>query len=326
MKKSEMALGKILNFILIIITLLLISIGSYFLYLNIPREAKNLNVEIEPIKELEPLNIEIKQFYPNMKFNHNKLSYIIEDNCEANKKQRVIMAFEELSKKVNIISFYPATNNPDIEITCSKKNIVTGEESEQEKHFIAGEGGARKIIKTGAFNIIIEGTILLYDNNLKTIECSYPNVELHELMHVFGFDHVDNKRSLMYQYIESCDQILDLYIIEQLNQLYSQPNLPDLYFENISAIKKGRYLDFNLTVRNSGSIDSGNVILTILDNDEVVEETNLEALKFGSGISLQTQNIRLIRLNPEKISFIIDKENKIKEINEKNNIAIVEAD
>lgn len=326
MKKSQMALEKILNFISIIVILLLISIGFYFLYLNLPREAKSLNVEIEPIKEIEPLNIEIKQFYPNMKFNHNKISYLIEDNCEDNKKQRMIIAFEELSKKVNIISFYSTANNPDIEITCSKKSIVARQESEQEKHFIAGEGGARKIIKTGAFNVIIEGTILLYDSNLKTIECSYPNVELHELMHVFGFDHVGDKRSLMYQYIESCDQILDLNIIEQLKQLYSQQNLPDLYFENISVIKKGRYLDFNLTVRNSGSIDSGNATLTILDNDEVVEETDLEILKFGSGVTLQTQNLKLIRLNPEKISFIIDRENKIKEINEKNNLAIVETD
>ena len=326
MKKSQISFGKILNFISIIIILLLISMGSYFLYLNLPREAKSLNVEIEPIKEIEPLNIEIKQFYPNMKFNHNEISYLIENNCDDNKKQRMIIAFEELSKKVNIISFYPVANNPDIEITCSKKNIVAGQESEQEKHFIAGEGGARKIIKTGALNIITEGTILLYDSNLKTIECDYPNVELHELMHVFGFDHVDDKRSLMYQYIESCDQILDLNIIEQLKQLYSQQNLPDLYFENISAIKKGRYLDFNLTIINSGSMDSGNATLTILDNDEVVEETDLGVLKFGSGISLQTQNLKLIRLNPEKISFIIDKENKIKEIDKKNNIAIVETD
>ena len=324
MKKSQSVLSRVFNFFLIVIILSLILTIAYFLYLNIPREPKNLNVEINSFKETELLNLEVKQFYSNMKFNHNEISYTIEDSCEENKKQKMMLAFEELVKKVDLISFYPVAENPDIEIACSKNSGIT--EAEQEKHFIAGEGGARKIIKTGRFNIVTEGVILLYDSGLKTIDCEYPNVELHELMHVFGFDHVNDKRSLMYPYIESCDQVLDLNIVEQIKELYSQENLADLYFENLTAVKKGRYIDFNVTVRNSGSIDSENVVLSILDNEEIVEESDLGALKFGSGISLQTQNLKLIHLNPEKISFIIDKENKIKEIDEKNNLVDVKID
>jgi len=322
--------NAILFFILIVILLALVFVSAYFLYLNIPRAPEKLEVSVSPIQEQiqEQPGIqitEIKQFYPNMKFNHNSISYFMDSNCEQEKKQKMLLAFDELSDNVNIITFYKTLVKPDIEISCAKGQEIESELKE-EKHFIAGEGGAKSIIPTGRYHIITEGVILLYENNekkLRTIDCEYPNVELHELMHVFGFDHVDNKNSLMYQLIESCDQVLDSSIIELLNKIYTEENLAELYFENVNAVKKGRYLDFNLTIKNSGSIDSSSVVLTVLDNDEVVDKKDLGEIKFGAGITIETQNLKLIHLNPEKISFIIDKENKIKEINEKNNIANV---
>jgi len=232
----------------------------------------------------------------------------------------MIEAIKELENKVEKISFYPTISDPDIEITCSEEN----KPGINEKHFVAGEGGAKEIIQTNRFNIITEGVILLYENNdLRTIDCDYPNVELHELLHVFGFDHVNNKKSIMFPFIESCDQILDSLLIEKLDQLYSLENLPDLYFQNISAIKKGRYIDFNITIKNSGSVNSENVTLTILDEDKIVEERDLGKFKFGSGVSLQSTNLKLFRLNPEKITFVLDQENNIIEIDEENNIASV---
>ena len=88
---------------------------------------------------------------------------------------------------------------------------------------------------------------------VKSKDCSYPNVELHELLHVLGFDHSENKKSIMYQLIESCDQILDQSIINQLKLLYAEENLPDLYFDKINVIKKGRYLPFIQNHRKSCS-------------------------------------------------------------------------
>ncbi len=125
----------------------------------------------------------------------------------------------------------------------------------------------------------------------------------------------------MYQFIESCDQILDQSIINQLKLLYAEENLPDLYFDKINVIKRGRYLDFNLTVKNSGSINSGEVFLTILDEDSIIEQRNLGTFDLGAGITLATTNLKLKNLNPTHIDFILDRDDKIREIDENNNIA-----
>ena len=41
------------------------------------------------------------------------------------------------------------------------------------------------------FKTIEKGKIALF----KESKCEYPVVELHEISHVFGFDHIDNKKS-----------------------------------------------------------------------------------------------------------------------------------
>ena len=323
-KKNIGGKNTLIYILLIILLLLIITVVGYYLYFNLPRAPEKLDVNIGRVEFPVPVVSEAKQFYPNMKFNHNKISYNINENCEEKKKEKILNAFTELSKNVNIIIFYSSLDEPDIEISCTQKSQNDTEEEINEKHFVAGEGGAKEIIKTERFNIITKGIVLLYDNSkLKIIDCEYPNVELHELMHVLGFDHIDNKKSLMFPFIDSCDQKLDQSIIEKLIQLYSQENFPDLYFENVSAIKKGRYLDFNVIIKNSGSVDSDNVTLIILDNEEVIEKRDLGKLKFGSGISFETKNLKLNNLNPEKISFIIEMESKVRELYENNNIAEV---
>jgi subtilase family serine protease len=123
----------------------------------------------------------------------------------------------------------------------------------------------------------------------------------------------------MYPLIESCEQKLDRSIINELNRLYSQKNLPDLYFENLDATKKGRYLDFNLTMKNSGTIDSESFILTILDDNKIIEERNFDGIKYGEGINFYATNLKLNNLNSKEIKFIIDKKNKINELDESNN-------
>ncbi len=311
-------------FLIMMFITLLISLfyALYLLYINIPGEAVKLDVFIKNI-ESEKLNLEnsqISQFYDNMKFNHNKISYKIDNNCVDEKIFRMENAFIDISKKIPKISFIKINGEADIDIICNNNF----REDIQENTFIAGEGGAKEIIPTGKFNIILKGIIYLYDENKKRVKkCDYPNVEVHELMHVFGFDHSENKNSLMYYYLDNCDQKLDDLIISELIRLYSLENLPDLYFENISVIKRGRYLDFNLTIKNSGSISAENVSLIIFDEDEIAERNNIGNVSFGSGIFIETKNFKLIRRNPKSISFVIDYDNFIKEFEEKNNFALI---
>lgn len=313
-KKSRLdsVLGTTLTFLILIALAVII----YFIYLNFPFEAEGLDLDIENLPELEGIG-ESGQFYPNMKFNHNSISYQIDTACSKEKKNRVVEALNELSNKVGLISFYSVSSNPDIEVSCSEYS----KQAPEGDYFIAGEGGAREIIQTGRYNIITNGVILLHGNPHEFYKCDWANIELHELIHVFGFDHSADKNSLMYPYLNSCDQKLDVSIINTLKDLYSEENLPDLYFKDINVIKRGRYLDFNLTIKNSGAIDAKDVSFDVLDDGQLVKTFGLGDLVFGAGMKVEIQNLKLIHRNPKEIQFVIDKDNLIKEIDEENNIA-----
>ncbi len=310
---------------LLIITLLLLLVAAFlawFIYQNLPGNPEPLTAVFQQPKfETANLSGTVNQFYPNMKFNHNSISYTLDPQCTEEKKGKMKEAFTELSKEVPVLSFREIHQEaePDIEVTCSKKAERLKEETKK-GFFVAGEGGAREIIQTGRYNVITNGVILLYDNT-RGINCGWPNVELHELIHVFGFGHSEDRNSLMYPTLDSCSQKLDESIINEIQTLHSQENLPDLYFEHIDAIRKARYLDFNITVRNSGTIDAESVILTVVDDGEEIEEFDLEDMSFGGGITFQVGNLKLKSRTSEKLELVIDASDSIKELDEGNNIA-----
>jgi len=327
-KKGEFSFACfLLNSLITLCIISVVILIAYLVYVgyvyNVPGEPENLNVLITEqnpaILENQTLS-EVRQFNTNMKFNHNAISYHIFSDCEEDKKSRMLEAFNYLSNEVGIISFYESLQNPDIEVSCSEKNKDSEVKSE---YFIAGEGGAKEIIQTGKYNVITNGTILLYKSMSNSIKCDTPNVEIHELIHVFGFDHSQSQASIMNPYLSSCNQRLDPSIVSELKRLYSLENLPDIYFENISAVKKGKYLDFNLTVKNAGTINANKVILSILDDNELAETRDLGDIDYGAGILVRITNLKLVHLNPSQIQFIIDRDNKINELDKANNIAEV---
>jgi len=317
--KSNFRGQAILNIILFLLLVAVLFIAGYLLYLNLPGEPQVLDAVIPSgVLEVSNLSSAVWQFYPNMKFNHNHISYSIAPDCSNEKKDRILEAFDELKNKVGIINFYLDSNNPDIEVSCSEAT----KHSIEKDYFIAGEGGAKEIIQTGRYNVITQGVILLYGER-KGIKCDWPNVELHELLHVFGFDHSPDENSLMFQYLQSCSQKLDESIINILKELYSRENLPDLYFDNVAGIKRGRYLDFNITIKNSGTIDSKNVFLAVFDGEDRLDNFDLKSIAFGAGVSFSVQNLKLNSRDSNNIKLVIDSDNLIREIDEENNIAIL---
>jgi len=141
---------------------------------------------------------------------------------------------------------------------------------------------------------------------------------LHELLHVLGFEHSENKNSIMYN-TTSCQQILTNDIIDELKRLYSIQELPDLYFSSISATKHGSYLDFNVEVINSGLNEAENVKLEIYAEDEEeekIDEFILENVGYGEGKSLEVKNLKISRA-ASKIKFVIVNG---EDLDEKNNI------
>ena len=322
-------LFKIVFIIFIFLCIFLFSYFAYLLYMDMPREPQNLNVIMNNIPQTTIQDnssfLEIKQFHSNMKFNHNNLSYSIDLNCPDFKRQRMIGAFNYLSEEISYISFQETFDNPDIYVTCSEIEKLTPESDSPKDFFIAGEGGAKEIIQSGKYNIITNGTISLYKSPHGAIECDFPNIEIHELIHVFGFDHSKNKNSLMNPLLDSCDQLLDPIILEELKRLYSEKNLPDLYFEDVKAVKKGRYLDFSITIKNMGTINAKNINFLVLDDGEIIEKKEIDEINFGAGLLFEVENLKLAHLDPKEIKFVIDKDNLIQELDEKNNVVIVKS-
>jgi hypothetical protein len=309
-------LVNIIIFLIFIISLILLSITGYLLYQDLPGSPRKIDIPLNKKPEFDLQLKPVLQFYDNMKFNHNNISFYIEDNCDNNKKSRILLALKTLTLEIKNLSFYESLNNPDILITCSDNNIAPLDKD----YFISGEGGAKEIVQTGIYNVIVNGIIYFYSESLGSLNCDYPNLELHELMHVFGFNHSSDKKSIMYPYLESCEQTLDSSIAKKLNELYSIQNLPDIYFDNAEVIKKGRYIDFNITFKNSGLANAKAINFSIIDENEIVETKKIGNINFGAGIIIEIKNFKLIRRNPKEIIFYIDSENKIEELDKKNNI------
>ena len=257
----------------------------------------------------ENLTSESLQFYPNMRFPESKISYRVE-MCSLQEQNYIDNAFDSLSS-FTILSFYKVSSNEEISITCDETNKVEG------GLLIAGEGGPVNITKAGDFNVIYNGKILLR----RETSCSTPNVGIHELLHVLGFDHVNNPKSIMYP-VSHCDQEIDDEIIDTLNELYSFPSVPDLTFENVSAIMRGKYLDVNLSVRNNGLKNSLRSNVNIFTDDKLVKELSIDSLEVGHGRVITVENVWVSRLTTDKIRFYIDY--SFDEIKKENNEIVLE--
>lgn len=232
------------------------------------------------------------QFYPNMRFPTSNISYAVED-CPLGKKGDMQTAFETLSNKT-IMNFYDTQSYGEIAVSCDSKNRIEG------GLFIAGEGGPTNITETSNFNVIKKGKILL----IRESQCASPNVAIHELLHVLGFDHSSNPNNIMYN-ISKCNQEISQDMIDKINYLYSFPSYADLSIENVSSVMRGKYLDANITISNNGLIDSKNATLQIYADDKMIKEFEIKELEIGSGRKIFLSNIFIFKINVEKLKFSI---------------------
>ncbi|MBI2043238.1 matrixin family metalloprotease [Candidatus Pacearchaeota archaeon] len=250
------------------------------------------------------------QFYENLRYPSERISYKIDDICNLQKKADAENAIEIL-ENLTILDFYPVITNEEIFITCENK-IKT-----DERFFVAGEGGPTNITKTENFNVILHGGVLL----LRKSECERPNIALHELLHAIGFDHSTNPNNIMYN-ISKCSQVLGDDIPETINKIYSVESKADLSFENVSAAIKGRYIDLNATIRNNGLKISDNAKIMIFADDKLQKEVEIEPIQIGYGITLTFKNIFVSDFNVKEIKVAIN--SSVEELDKNNNQIILE--
>ncbi|MFH1365006.1 MAG: CARDB domain-containing protein [archaeon] len=248
------------------------------------------------------------QFYPNLRFLSSNISYSIEE-CPLNKKGEMEMAFEIIANKT-ILKFYPVYYEPEIIVTCQSTNKFEGD------LFIAGEGGPVNITSSGEYNIIHQGAILL----IRDSNCGTPNVAIHELLHVLGFEHSPNRYNIMYN-VSKCGQEIGEDMLGKIKEIYSIPSYPDIAFTNVSVFMNGRYLNSNFTVRNIGLNYSQESKIKIYADEKLVEEVNIEKLEVGTGMKINLQNIFVNKLSVKEITFSIDY--PLEELEKNNNEVIL---
>jgi len=252
---------------------------------------------------------ETLQFYPNLRYKDEEISYRIGTQCTIAKKDEMLRAMDIIENRT-VIDFYSVGTNrmgeEEIHISCEDKNIEKG------GLFVAGEAGPVKIVKSGKYSVINKASVLL----IRESNCAGPNIALHELLHALGFDHSENPKNIMYR-VSKCYQELGDDIPKTINELYSVESLPDLTFESVSSSTHGRYLDFNVTLRNIGLADSDKESrMIVYVNNESIKEIALESLEPGEGTKYISQNTLIKQLKIEEVKFYIDAGN---ELNKSNN-------
>jgi len=295
-----------------------ISLGALYLYQNMPGEEvemkiKNLDILTNPTRpsreDLTNISGELSQFFPDMRFNHNNLTFFINPGCSQEKAVRMNKAFSIVSAETGIITFAEdSEENADILVGCSIDSYET-----EKNVFVAGEGGPTKILNLSIYPLILRGKVILYNET----SCDYPITELHELFHVFGFDHVNDSKTIMYPYVD-CEQKINPEMIEKIKELYSVPAKAEIYFDAVNASKTGIYLDFNIMVKNEGLIDSDNITLEVYSGEKIIDSFDLGNLEPGEGTSFRVKNLKLNSRNTENVKLIL--KTKISEYNMNNNV------
>lgn len=280
--------------IIVLWILLLISGGmmSYY-YLNLKAEEKQLIIQTN---EAENTNIKsrLSMFMDDMRFDTNNISYAFSE-CSEDAKTRMKAALQIIANETQIISFYE-NENPKIMVYCSDQ---IGEQ--RNNTFVAGEGGPNKVILSELYPLIVDGKVYLNKQEKRDI-CEYPVVEIHEVLHVFGFDHISNKSKVLYPYV-SCSQRITSDITSELVRIYSEKAKADLTLKNLSAKTHGTYLDFEITIQNRGLIEAKNITLTITGNEKSIEEVQIENLEPGISQTIKAKNVFTKSMDIKQVTF-----------------------
>jgi hypothetical protein len=290
-------MSKILNTLIILLLIFSLSFLGYGIYKKVPQGTREFFI-LQPEATIpENTSKELVMFMPNMRFATNNISYSFSE-CDSATKNQTLKAFEIVSQKTQSIYFYESQNSPMISIYCSEQK---GEQ--RNNSFVAGEGGPNKVIESDLYPLIIDGKIYIYDSRSKD-KCEYQIVELHELMHVFGFDHLANKSTILYPYVD-CEQRLTDDIVSELKRLYSVEAKSDIKIKNLSATTSGRYLNFEIVVSSRGLIKADNVNVEILDTTGKIGNFSLGNIDTGVSQSMKIENMMLPLRQITDITFKI---------------------
>jgi len=185
-------------------------------------------------------------------WDHMPISYSINrEACGGYESRQIERAFNEISSVTNgVVSFVEVEIDADISLDCSfVENCyslsvdINGNSATRTESICGYERGKATVSSSG--NVINSAKIELYGlagfaetdgkgmSGFAVGRCGWPQTEVHEILHAFGYRHNDNPNSIMYHKAENvgysinklgaCSnsiRSIDEYIIEDLIVTY----------------------------------------------------------------------------------------------------------
>jgi hypothetical protein len=165
---------------------------------------------------------EITDQFSNASFYHwtkMPVAYKFNDPAACGKVEynRILWAMRQITSETNgTVTFEENNNSAVLFFNCQYKG--TGSDS----------GGLITEAETLPYSLnnkIINASINFYyvSQYAYSAGCNvYPDVEVHEFLHAFGFQHKENPKSIMHPVHVECNTNIDADIIEKLKETYSR--------------------------------------------------------------------------------------------------------
>jgi len=147
----------------------------------------------------------------NSKWYKDKLTFAISNSCSELEKSRMRQSFSYLLASVNTsLSFTEVTEAcPDITVNCVAGGFATGLEE--------GIAEAKVMrVNEGYYNVIAGATITL---STEASLCMKPDVQVHMILHAFGFGHTADPTDIMYERL-GCQKEIKPSVRSDLAQIY----------------------------------------------------------------------------------------------------------
>jgi len=164
---------------------------------------------------------ELNQLYPvYLKWENTPVTYSFENeqDCGSIESQRIRNAFEIIQENTEGKIKFKEGSNTDITIVCHRSNQIQ----------TLSDDGSQYITATATpytdNSKITSGEIHFYNTGDKKISsncATFPDVEIHEILHLFGMEHVNERYSIMNVHQLYCPTKINKEIIDKLLVIYS---------------------------------------------------------------------------------------------------------